>query len=112
VGEELGQQAGHVGARFLDDVDRVAAVAVQVLGALRLEAGGDQLFQGPPPLVAVALGEEVAGLLLLHIEQRGQVGGLRRGRPGERDRAPDAEVVAQMGIVDRHHPVDLGEHAQ
>jgi hypothetical protein len=101
-----------VGARLLDDIDRVAAVSVQVLGALRLEAGGDQLLQRLPPLVAVALGEEVAGLLLLHLEQRGQVGGLRRRRPGERDRTPDAEVVAEMGIVDRHDAIDLREHAQ
>jgi len=31
---------------------------------------------------------------------------------GERDRLPDAEVVAEVRVVDRHDPVELGQHAQ
>src|ERR1044072_2968916 len=59
------------------------------------------------------LGEEVTGLLALQLEQGLQLRcALLRCPPGERDRPPGTQVMAGGGIVDRHHPLELGQHPQ
>ena len=91
-------------ARLLDDEGRrPRRVGDADLGRLRLEARRDQLPQRLRPGFAVALGEEVAGLLGLDVEQRAQLGRVVAGGPGEWDRPPDAEVMAEVGVVDRDH---------
>ena len=72
----------------------------------------DEVAQGRGPLRTVAIREEVALLAALHRPEGGQPRHLLGGRPGERDGPPYAEVVAEMGIVDRDHRVERGQHPQ
>src|SRR5215211_1353117 len=82
------------------------------VGSLRIEAGNYQPAKSGCPAVAIAVREEVARLVTLDLGQRGQVDLAVRDRPGERYRAPHAEVMSEMRIVDRNGRVELGEHAQ
>jgi hypothetical protein len=102
-----------VGARLLDhEGRRRGGVGDADLRRLRFEPGADQLAQRLLPGVAVALGEEVAGLLGLYVEQGAELGWVVARGPGQRDRSPDAEVVAEVGVVDRDHALEVGEHLQ
>jgi hypothetical protein len=112
AGEELGEERGRVRSGLLDDVCRRPRAIAAQRRALGFEAGGDQRPQRLPPAVAVARGEEVVGLPGLQLEQRGQLGRVLAGGPGQGDRPPDAEVMAEVGIVDRDHPAQVGEHPQ
>ena len=103
AGKSVHDRVGRMGAGLLDDDDRLidAARLGDVLGGLRLEARADQVSQLRHPGVAVAVGEEVVALLALEVGERAELGRVLGRRPGQRDRAPDAEVVADVGVVDR-----------
>ena len=114
VGEEVHDRVGGVGTGLLDDDDRLvdAARLGDVLLRLRLEAGADQLPQLRHPGVAVAVGEEVVALLALEVGEGAELGRVLGRSPGQRDRPPDAEVVADVRVVDRDHALELREHPQ
>jgi hypothetical protein len=71
----------------------------RVLGDLRLVASPEQVAECGHPVVPVLVRQQVVALLALELLQRAQLRGLARRRPCQRDRPPDAEVVADVGIV-------------
>ena len=106
------QEIGDVGAGLLDDHQRVGAGRDPGVAGLGVEPGDNQLAQRGPPYVAVTVREEVAGLLALDLVEDGELRVRTRGRPRERDRPPDAEVVAEVWIVDRNGAFQFREHPQ
>ena len=84
-----------MGAGLLDDHQRVGARRDPGVVGLGVEPGDNQLAQRGLPYVAVTVREEVAGLLALDLVEDGELRVRIRGRPRERDRPPDAEVVAE-----------------
>ena len=99
-------------AGLLHDDQRDVRLVAGPLARLSVEPRDDQVTKRWLPDVAVTLVEEVARLLPLDVVEEGQLRIARRGGPRERDRPPDAEMMTQMRIVDRHGLIELREHPQ
>src|SRR5690606_10266207 len=109
-GEEVEQEPGHLRARLLHDDHRVGRAGG--LGRLGGEAVDDQPPQRGLPGVPVAVAEEVAVLVVFDPVERRQLGRVLGRGPGQRDRPPDAQVVAEVGVVDGHDGVERRQHPQ
>src|SRR4051794_35634882 len=99
-------------ARLLDDHQRLGARLERRITGLCVEPRDDQLAKRRSPHVAVAIREEVAGLIALDLVEDRELGVAVSGGPCQRDRPPDAEVMPEVGVVDRNRAVELREHAQ